>query len=41
MHDNSVLNAWQLAAIAVVAVVTLAGWLIAVFLADRQPGRHE
>ena len=41
MHDNSALSAWQLAAIAIVAVVTLAGWLIAVFLADRQLRGHE
>jgi hypothetical protein len=41
MDSNSSLPAWQLAVIAVVATVMLAGWLIAVFLADRQPGRHE
>jgi hypothetical protein len=41
MDSNSALPAWQLAVIAVVAVVMLAGWLIAVFLADRQPGEGE
>ena len=40
-YPNSALSAWQLAVIAVVAVGTLAFWLIAVFLAARQPGGHE
>ena len=38
MYPNTVLSAWQLALMAVVAVVTLAGWLIAVFVAAREPG---
>jgi hypothetical protein len=37
MDPDTALSAWQLATIAVVAVVSLAAWLIAVFLAARQP----
>lgn len=37
MSDPNALAAWQLAIIAVVAVACLAAWLIAVFLADREP----
>jgi predicted metal-binding membrane protein len=37
MHPNSVLSAGQLAIMAVVVVLALAAWLIAVFLAARQP----
>ena len=37
MNPDTALSAWQLAIIAVVAVVSLAAWLIAVFLAARQP----
>ena len=37
MYPDSALSAGQLAIIAVVAVVSLAAWLIAVFLAARQP----
>ena len=37
MDPDTALSAWQLATIAVVAVVSLAVWLIAVFLAARQP----
>jgi hypothetical protein len=37
MTPNSALSAWQLAIIAVVAVATLAVWIIAVFLAAREP----
>ena len=37
MNPDTALSAWQLATIAVVAVVSLAVWLIAVFLAARQP----
>ena len=40
-YPNSALPAWQLAIIAVVAVASLAAWLIAVYLADRAQGRHE
>jgi hypothetical protein len=38
-YPNTVLSAWQLALIALVAVGTLTGWLVAVFLAAR-PTRH-
>jgi hypothetical protein len=41
MYPNSELSAWQLTLMAVVAVVLLAAWLIAVFLAAREPSRHE
>jgi hypothetical protein len=37
MNPDTALSAWQLATIAVVAVVSLAAWLTAVFLAARQP----
>jgi hypothetical protein len=39
-YPNSALSAGQLAAIAVVAVLSLSAWLILVFVADRQP-RHR
>jgi membrane protein implicated in regulation of membrane protease activity len=39
-YPNSALPAWQLAIIAVVAVAGLSAWLIAIFLADREP-RHD
>ena len=39
-YPNSALAAWQLTMIAVVAVACLSAWLIAVFLADREP-RHD
>ena len=38
MYPNIVLSAWQLAMMIVVPVVTLAGWLIAVYIAAREPG---
>ncbi len=37
MHPDSALSAWQLATMAVVVAASLAAWLIAVFLAARQP----
>ena len=37
MHPNSALSAGQLAVMAVVVAVSLAAWLILVFLAARQP----
>ena len=40
-YPNSALSAGQLAIIAVVPVLTMAIWLIAVFVADRQPRHHE
>jgi hypothetical protein len=36
-YPNTVLSAWQLAVIAVVAVGCLSAWLIAVYLAAREP----
>jgi hypothetical protein len=38
-YPNTVLTAWQLALIAVVAVGTLTAWLVAVFLAARPSGQ--
>jgi len=39
-YPNSALSAGQLAIIAVVPVLSLAAWLIAVFVAHREP-RHR
>jgi hypothetical protein len=39
-YPNSALSAGQLAIIAVVPVLSLAAWLIAVFVANREP-RHR
>lgn len=39
-YPNSALSAGQLAIIAVVPVLSLAAWLIAVFAASRQPRRR-
>ena len=41
MYPNSALSAGQLAIIAVVAVLTLAIWLISVFVAAREPRRRD
>jgi len=38
---NSALSGWQLAIMAVVIVASLAVWLIAIYLADREPRRHD
>ena len=38
---NSALSAWQLTIMAVVIVASLAAWLIAIYLADREPRRHD
>ena len=38
---NSALSAWQLAIMAVVIVASLAVWLIAIYLADRDTRRHD
>ena len=40
-YPNSALSAWQLATIAIVAVAALAIWLIAVYLAARDPRRRS
>jgi hypothetical protein len=37
---SSVLSGWQLALIIVVPTILLVGWLIAVFLAAREPRAH-
>jgi hypothetical protein len=41
MYPNSALSAGQLAIIAVVAVLSLAIWLIGVFVAAREPRRES
>ena len=41
MNPNSALSAWQLAVMAVVPVMALAAWLIAVYLAARDTGGHK
>ena len=41
MYPNSALSAWQLAVVAVVPVMALAGWLTAIFLAARGPRRDQ
>jgi hypothetical protein len=40
-YPNSALSAGQLAIIAVVPVLSLATWLIAVFVANREPRRRD
>jgi len=40
MYPNSVLSVWQLTIMAVVPVVLLFGWLIAIFVVSREPGRQ-
>ena len=37
MYPDSSLSTWQLIMIAVVVAASLVVWLVAVFLADRQP----
>ena len=41
MYPNSALSAGQLALIAVVATLCLAIWIGGVFVAAREPRRHE
>ena len=41
MYPNSVLSVWQLTIMAVIPVVLLFGWLIAIFVASREPGRQN
>jgi hypothetical protein len=41
MYPHASLSAWQLAVVAVAAVTALAAWLTAVYLAARDPGRHD
>jgi hypothetical protein len=38
---NSALSVWQLTIMAVVPVMALVGWLIAIFIAAREPARPE
>jgi hypothetical protein len=38
---NSALSVWQLTIMAVVPVMALTGWLIAIFIAAREPARPE
>jgi hypothetical protein len=40
MYPSPALAAWQFAVMIIVPVASLAAWLIAVFLAARQPGEH-
>jgi len=39
MYPNSALSIWQLTIMAVIPVALLFGWLIAIFVASREPGR--
>jgi len=41
MNPQTSLAAWQLAVMAGVAIAALAVWLTAVFLAARDPDRHD
>ena len=41
MHPNSVLSVWQLTIMAVVPVVLLFAWLIAIYVASREPARQD
>ena len=38
MYPNSALSAWQLTIMAVVPVMLLVAWLIAIYVAAREPG---
>ena len=41
MYPNSVLSVWQLTIMAVVPVVLLFAWLIAIYVASREPGGQD
>jgi hypothetical protein len=41
MYPNPALPAWQMAIMAVVPVVALAVWLIAIYVAARKPGGQD
>jgi hypothetical protein len=41
VNSHMSLSAWQLAVMAVVAVAALAVWLSAIYLAARDPERHD
>ena len=40
MYPNIVLSVWQLTIMAVVPVVLLFAWLIAIYVASREPARQ-
>jgi hypothetical protein len=41
MYPNIALSAWQMAIMAVIPVVAMAVWLIAIYVAAREPGRQD
>ena len=41
MYPNIALSAWQLAIMAVIPVVALTVWLIAIYVAAREPARQD
>jgi hypothetical protein len=41
MYPNSALSAWQLTIMAVVPVMLLVAWLIAIYVAAREPGSQD
>ena len=41
MYPNSALSIWQLTIMAVVPVVLLFAWLIAIYVASREPARQD
>ena len=41
MYPNSVLSVWQLTIMAVVPVALLFAWLIAIYVAAREPARQD
>ena len=41
MYPNIVLSVWQLTIMAVVPVVLLFAWLIAIYVASREPGGQD
>jgi hypothetical protein len=41
MYPNTVLSVWQLTIMAVVPVVLLFAWLIAIYVASREPARQD
>ncbi len=41
MYPNIVLSVWQLTIMAVVPVVLLFAWLIAIYVASREPARQD
>ncbi len=41
MYPNVALSAWQMTLMAVVPVVAMAVWLIAIYVAAREPSRRD